>query len=98
MQVISFMNMKGGVAKTTLSVNVAYGLAVVHQKKVLIVDGDPQFSASQYLLNDDVYLAHIKDSNKGTIRDIFVPRRPGPLSTVNGTTKQLNKGKMPLGD
>ena len=36
-QVISFINMKGGVGKTTLAVNVAYGLAYAHAKKVLLL-------------------------------------------------------------
>lgn len=96
MQVISFMNMKGGVAKTTLAVNVAYGLAKVHQKNVLIVDGDPQFNASQYLLEDDAYLAHIEDTKKGTLRDIFVSRRPGAVNTTNGTSKHVSKAAMSL--
>jgi chromosome partitioning protein len=56
MQVISFMNMKGGVGKTTLTVNVAYALAHVHKKRVLVVDGDPQFNATQYLMREDHYL------------------------------------------
>ena len=96
MQVISFMNMKGGVGKTTLAVNVAYGLAYVHKKNVLVVDGDPQFNATQYLLKDQVYLSHLSDNKKGTLRDIFVPRRPGAISTVAGTAKHINKTKMPL--
>jgi chromosome partitioning protein len=45
-QVISFMNMKGGVGKTTLAVNIGYGLAWFHDKNVLIVDTDPQFNAT----------------------------------------------------
>jgi chromosome partitioning protein len=67
MQVISFMNMKGGVGKTTLSVNVAYGLAYFHKKTVLIVDSDPQFNATQYLLGSDAYLKHLQDDKKGTL-------------------------------
>src|SRR5438552_2763819 len=90
------MNMKGGVGKTTLAVNVAYGLAYVHKKKVLIVDGDPQFNATQYLLTDEEYLKHIKDKKRGTLHDVFVPRRPGPINTVSGSSKSTNKGKMPL--
>ena len=39
------MNMKGGVGKTTLAVNIVYGLALLHKKNVLIVDADPQFKA-----------------------------------------------------
>ena len=79
MQVISFINMKGGVGKTTLTVNMAFALAQLHKKQVLIVDADPQFNATQYLLEDDVYLEHVKDKNKGTLRDIFVPRKNGPI-------------------
>jgi chromosome partitioning protein len=96
MQVISFINMKGGVGKTTLAVNVAYGLAYHHQKKVLIVDGDPQFNATQYLVEDDEYLAHLQDKKKGTLHDIFVPRRSGTVHTVPGSAKSVNKKGMAL--
>lgn len=50
MSIVSFMNMKGGVGKTTICVNIAYTLAVQFKKKVLIIDMDPQFNASQYVL------------------------------------------------
>jgi cellulose biosynthesis protein BcsQ len=94
-QVISFINMKGGVGKTTLTVNVAYGLANLHKKKVLLVDADPQFNATQYLMEDDVYLAHLKDPAKGTLRDIFMPKRGGPVNTVLGTAPTINKRRCP---
>lgn len=74
MKVISFVNMKGGVGKTTLCVNVAYALAYVHKKKVLVVDADPQFNATQCLVSDDDYIDHVDDDNKGTLREIFVPQ------------------------
>jgi chromosome partitioning protein len=96
MQVISFMNMKGGVGKTTLAVNVAYGLAFLHRKKVLIVDADPQFNATQYLMEGDAYLSHVNDPTKGTLGDIFVPRRSGPVSTTVGAARTINKKKMSL--
>ena len=96
MQVISFINMKGGVGKTTLATNVAYGLAFQHKKKVLIVDSDPQFNASQYLMPDDDYLAHTTDKKKRTVRDIFVPRQAPPVRTVAGPGKVTNNAKMPL--
>lgn len=96
MQVVSFINMKGGVGKTTLSVNVAYGLAYHHAKRVLLVDNDPQFNASQYLMDDDEYFEHTRDTKKGTIRDIFLPNREGPLRTVPGKAKAINKARMPL--
>ncbi|MDE3040760.1 MAG: ParA family protein [Nitrospirota bacterium] len=93
-QVVSFINMKGGVGKTTLAVNVAYGLAYFHKKKVLIVDADPQFNATQYLLEDNRYLKHLKDE-KGTLSDIFI-RRQGRVDTISGTAKKNDKGKISL--
>ncbi|MEA5083277.1 MAG: ParA family protein [Lachnospiraceae bacterium] len=42
MQTISFINLKGGVGKTITSLNVAYTLAALHNKKVLVVDNDKQ--------------------------------------------------------
>ncbi len=42
---ISFLNQKGGVGKTTLAVNVADALARHHNKRVLLIDADPQSSA-----------------------------------------------------
>src|SRR5260370_38224840 len=96
MQVVSFMNMKGGVGKTTLAVNVAYALAYKHNKQVLIVDGDPQFNATQCLLDDDEYLAHI--NSKRTLRDIFLPRRAGPVSTTAGIAKPAGKAKIALAE
>lgn len=47
MQTISIISLKGGVAKTTTAVNMAYTLAAIHNKKVLIVDNDKQGNASK---------------------------------------------------
>jgi cellulose biosynthesis protein BcsQ len=49
MQVISFLNNKGGVGKTTLCCNLAQGLAIAG-KKVLCVDNDSQHSLGNRLL------------------------------------------------
>lgn len=48
MKIISFLNIKGGVAKTTSCVNVAAQLGR-ESKKVLIIDMDPQSNATKYL-------------------------------------------------
>ena len=49
-KVISFINMKGGVGKTTLSLGVADYLADAGYS-VLIIDADPQFNSTQALLD-----------------------------------------------
>lgn len=53
MKSIAFFNNKGGVGKTTLLCNLASYLAVHHDKKVLVIDADPQSNATAYLLNED---------------------------------------------
>ncbi len=50
-QVIATVNMKGGVGKTTLTVNIATCLAKIHRKKVLVVDLDTQISATLSMIS-----------------------------------------------
>lgn len=67
--VVSFMNMKGGVGKTTLCVNLANCLSREFNKKVLVIDFDPQANATQYLVNEDTFASLIK--SKKTINSIY---------------------------
>ena len=48
--IIATVNMKGGVGKTTLTVNLATCLAKYHRKRVLVVDLDSQISATLSLM------------------------------------------------
>lgn len=70
MKVISFVNMKGGVGKTTLAVNVADTINRRHGLSVLLVDLDPQFNATQCLFSGEEYVAKLKGGHH-TIVDIF---------------------------
>lgn len=47
--IISSINMKGGVGKTTTTINIADTLVREFEKNVLVVDMDPQFNATQAL-------------------------------------------------
>lgn len=47
MRTISIINLKGGVAKTISSINIAHILSVVHGFKVLLIDNDKQGNASK---------------------------------------------------
>ena len=68
--VISLLNMKGGVGKTTLAVNLAWHTYSRSKKRVLLVDLDPQFNASQYMMHFQAYRDHVAEN--GTIADILI--------------------------
>lgn len=70
MKVVSLINMKGGVAKTTLAINMADCLASRHQKRVLLIDVDPQFNATQCLVAPEDYMAHLRKDGD-TILKVF---------------------------
>ena len=74
MQTLSIINLKGGVAKTTSSVNMAHILAAVHGAKVLLVDNDKQGNASKFLNRhnyDHAGMAEIMVERKPDMKEII---------------------------
>ena len=61
--IISMVNMKGGVGKTTVTINLATCLAKNHRKKVLIVDLDTQINATLSLMSP-VQFAKLKQEKR----------------------------------
>lgn len=60
-KVVTVMNMKGGVGKTTVTVNLGAGMANYmidgKPRSVLLIDYDPQFNLSQVLLEPKTYFS-----------------------------------------
>ena len=91
-KVVSLINMKGGVGKTTLAVGLAWELA--QDNDVLLVDVDPQFNATQWLVDDKEYLARLKSGSKHTVFDIYRPREP--LGGIGGFSKKEKKSSATI--
>lgn len=71
---IAFFNNKGGVGKTTLACNFASWLSRKHDKKVIVIDCDPQANATQLSLSneqwDNIY-EDINRSDSETLLHVF---------------------------
>ncbi len=69
-RVVAFMNFKGGVGKTASVVNLGACLAQFHNQRVLVVDLDPQASASLWLMTLDQYRDHTARAAR-TVSQLF---------------------------
>ncbi len=94
-KILSFINMKGGVGKTTSSVTVAETLAAAFEKRVLFIDLDAQASASYALCGAETFERMVAEER--TLAAFFDRiadgRRPEPLSAY-AAPAQLEDGAI----
>ena len=67
-QIISLVNQKGGVGKTTSAINIAVNLAIL-EEKTLLIDLDPQSNAS-------TGVADLYEKQKDTVYDVLIKKIP----------------------
>lgn len=90
MKTTSLINMKGGVAKTTLATNLADVLATRNGKRILLIDVDPQFNATQCLLKPEAYIEHLTRKDD-TVLTIFDRASRTAVSSVSGAATVQSK-------
>jgi chromosome partitioning protein len=92
----ALINMKGGVGKSTLTVNLAWHFAAYSNwsKKVLVIDLDPQFNASQYLLGVTQYESLLL-KNLPTVWEIFEQntRTPAGVNQISDPNTAIQNVK-----
>lgn len=80
--VISVVNQKGGVAKTTTAINLAAGLTL-EGRRVLLIDADPQTNATQVFIHPEIEI-----SPENSIYNVII--KFAPLTSVIRATRFPN--------
>lgn len=92
---IAIINMKGGVGKSTLCANLAWHFAGMRNwaRRVLVIDLDPQFNASQYILGVSRYQSDVMVAGAPTVWDIFEQqsRAPGLRAANRSLTDSVQR-------
>jgi cellulose biosynthesis protein BcsQ len=90
MKSIAIFNNKGGVGKTTLPANLASYLALRKERRVLIVDADPQCNITQLMFSDAEVDGFYSDKETFTIDKVI-----HPLAIGKGYVRQLRPIERP---
>ncbi len=99
---ITIFNHKGGVGKTTLTVNIAAALASLGHK-ILLVDSDPQCNLTSYLLEESVVDDLLDQSDTGKGRTVWSALKPvvegtGPVRSIQPYDLSINDVSLLPGD
>jgi chromosome partitioning protein len=88
---VSMINMKGGVGKTILATQIAWYATLELDKKVLLIDLDPQANASQSVMSPKTYVSYL-DGGGLTVADVF--EQFTPTGPATGSPKKLDLTKV----
>lgn len=99
---IALFNHKGGVGKTTLTVNIAAALSSIG-KRVLLVDADPQCNLTSYLVAEDVLDDWLDESDSSSGVTLWTALRPivqatGDLHQIEPVEPGIRKVLLLPGD
>ncbi len=99
---IALFNHKGGVGKTTLTVNIAAALGSMG-KRVLLVDADPQCNLTSYLVAEDVLDTWLDESDSPEGKTLWTALSPivqatGDLNQIDPVEPGIRKVLLLPGD
>ncbi len=102
---IAMFNNKGGVGKTTLTCNIASYIADNYQKRVLIIDCDPQCNSTQLIMGEEysteLYWSRTASESVTTISQILQPIEDGDshinqnVIPIKSSTNRFNVDLIP---
>jgi chromosome partitioning protein len=92
-KIVTIINFKGGVGKTTVSIETATSLARFYGKRTLLVDLDPQASATFYVMEQKRWMEW--KSENGSSYDIF-DQRHRSFFMRGAIVKDVVKGNAPV--
>jgi chromosome partitioning protein len=88
--IVSFINLKGGVGKTTICTAVAEMLAKEKNKHVLVIDLDPQTNATVGLISEEKW--ELMDEKGQTLAQLFQDRLNGDAAPVFNIEEAILRG------
>jgi chromosome partitioning protein len=90
--IVTVINFKGGVGKTTIAVETSAALARFYGKRTLLVDLDPQASATFYVLEQNKWMTW--KNSRGSTYDLFEHQKSFPVRQA--IVQDVVRGKMPV--
>ena len=92
-QIVTIINFKGGVGKTTCSVEISAALAKHYGKRTLLIDLDPQASATFYVMEQAFW--HKWKETRGSTYNIF-EQRSSSFPIKNAIVPDVVASKTPV--